>query len=604
MPSINPSLPLALVTLALVPAQSQESEPATLSTVKVTADKYDRTYTVETTTIGSKLPAALKDIPHSISVITRQRIEEQNLTSLDEVMKQTPGVTVDLSGTGIIPAFYSRGYAIEYFQYDGVPIQTGGASWSQPDMLMFERVELLRGAAGLFTGAGQPGGVINLVRKRPGNTPRFSGALGLGSWNTRRLELDYGTPLNQHGSVRGRIAAAVDERESFVDVVESERRSLYAIIETDLAPETTLSLGGSYQKRDWLPHFGGLPRYADGSDLNLPRHTFLSTPWTFWDFATTQGFAGLRHAFDANWQLNLSTVFDHDRSDLKYGYTRGAVDPANLTGPRLSGGANAYDNRQWALDVALTGAFPAFGQRHELVIGGNWYDREAESRNGMLPGFGGTPVNVFDPDPYAIADPGSPVWFSHSRTDTRQSGVYGALRLHMAEPLTLLAGGRLSWWQTRSRNLLSNAISADHGTTRKFTPYAGIVYELDARWSAYASHAEIFRVQRDLLDASGNGLPPVSGVNHEIGLKGALHDDRLSLSFAIFRIEEQGRAIAVTDPVVGNCCYATNGKVRSQGFETEIAGQLLPGWQLGAGYTFTLSLPWPVDGEIQTEAGI
>lgn len=76
-------------------------------------------------------------------------------------MAQTPGVSVDLSGTGVIPAFYSRGYPVEYFQYDGLPVQTGGASWSQPDMVMFDHVEVLRGAAGLFNGAGQPGGVIN-----------------------------------------------------------------------------------------------------------------------------------------------------------------------------------------------------------------------------------------------------------------------------------------------------------------------------------------------------------------------------------------------------------------------------------------------------------
>jgi len=565
---------------------SQTSEPATLDAVEVAGKKFDEAYTVQATTIGSKLPAALKDIPHSISVITRQRIEEQNLTSLDEVMAQTPGVTVGMMGTGVIPSFSSRGYTIEYFQYDGVPIQTGGASWSQPDMLMFERVEMLRGAAGLFNGAGQPGGVINLVRKRPGRMSRFSGTLGLGSWNARRLELDYGTPLNQNGSIRARVAAAHDERDSFVEIVHSERTTAYAIMEIEIAPESTFSFGGGYQKRDWLPHLFGLPRYSDGRDLKLPRHTFLSTPWTFWDFETTQGFADVKHAFNHDWQLALSAVFDHETNTLKHGHTRGAVDPATLTGPVLSGGANAYDNRQWALDAALTGAFSAFGQRHEVVIGGNWYDREAESRNGQLPGFGGTPVNVFAPDPSVIADPGAPVWTSRARTDTRQSGVYGALRLRVAAPLTVLAGGRLSWWQTRSHNLFTRTITADHGTTRKFIPYAGLVYALDPRWSAYASYAEIFRVQRNLLDSSGNGLPPVSGANHELGIKGALHNDRLNLAFALFRIEETDRAVAISETIVGNCCYATNGEVRSQGVDLELSGQVQPSVQIGAGYTF------------------
>jgi len=454
---------------------------------------------------------------------------------------------------------------------------------------MFERVEMLRGAAGLFSGAGQPGGVINLVRKRPGQVPRFSGSLGAGSWNARRLELDYGTPLNQSGSLRARVAAGYDDRDSFVDVVHSERTTVYAIMEADLAPSSTLSFGGGYQKRDLLPHMRGLPRYRDGRDLKLPRSTFLASPWTRWEIEGTHGFAEFRHAFNHDWQLNLSTVFDHEKDDLKHANTRGAVDPVTLTGPVLAGGAYLYDNKQWAFDASLSGAFSAFGQRHELVLGGNWYDSESSSRDGRLPGFGGTPVDVFNPDPFAIADPGDPVWYNHNGQEARQSGVYGALRLRVSTPLTVLAGGRLSWWQTRSTNLLTDAITADDGTTRKFVPYAGLVYEFGAHWTAYASYAEIFRVQRNRLDINGNGLPPVSGANHELGIKGALNNDRLNLAFALFRIEETGRAIATSDTVVGNCCYASNGEVRSQGVDMEASGQMRAGLNLGAGYTFNRS---------------
>lgn len=585
--------PLALA-LAAAFAWSAHAQPvdsptvATLAPITVTGDSLDA-YTAETTSIGSKLPATLKSTPQSISVMTRQRIEEQNLTSLDEVMAQTPGVTVDLSGTAIIPAYYSRGFAVESFQYDGVPIQTGGASWSQPDMVMFERVEVLRGAAGLFNGAGQPGGVINLVRKRPGREREFSGLLGLGSWNNRRLELDYSTPFNQSGSVRGRVAAAYDDRESHIDYVQGKRRSAYGIIEADLMPRTTLSFGAGYQKRNWTPPFGGLPRYADGSDLNLSRSTFLSTPWTYWNFETKQVFAELSHALDDDWQIKFSAVHDHETSDLKYGYTRGAVDPRTLRGPMLAGGANAYENTQLGLDAYLTGAFRAFGRRHELVVGANWYDRDAESWNGSLPGFGGTPVDVFDPDPAGTAEPGDPVWGGKSLSNTRQHGIYGALRMRLADPLTVLAGGRVSWWETKTRNLLTGAQTAAYDESGQFTPYLGVIYDLDPTWALYASYTDIFRVQSNYLDTDGNGLPPVRGANVEVGIKGAFRDGRVNTSFALFRINETDRAVQVTDTVVSGCCYATNGEVRSQGVEAEITGEVLPGWQLGAGYTFNLS---------------
>lgn len=577
-------------------AQEASGNTTTLSTVTVTGQaakdaptELTDSYTAAGTTVGSKLPTSLKETPQSISVITRQRIEDQNLSTLDEIMAQTPGVTVDLSGTAVIPSYYSRGYPVDYFQYDGVPIQTGGASWSQPDMIMFDHVEMLRGAAGLFNGAGQPGGVINLVRKRPAGKQQFSGSLGLGSWNTRRGEVDYSTPLNQSGSVRARLAAAYDKRDSHVDYANSERTSLYGIVEADLTSSTTVSLGAGYQKRDWRPAMMGMPRYRDGGDLGLPRSTFLSTPWTRWDFETTQVFADVTHSFNSDWQLKVSAVSDHETSDLKYAYVSGAVDRTTLRGPMLAGGANAYDNKQLALDANLTGAFQAFGRRHELVVGANWYNRDANSQGGRLNGFGGTPVDVFHFNPSAVADPGDPVWTSNSRTDTKQHGFYGATRLKLADPLTLILGGRVSWWDTTTTNLLTSRVTSDYRQNGRFTPYAGMVYDLNPTWSLYASYADIFRVQSNYKDESGAGLPPVIGANYEAGIKGAFYNGKLNTAFAVFRIDESNRAVQVSPTVIDNCCYATNGKVQSQGFEAEASGQILPGWQIAAGYTYNTS---------------
>lgn len=588
--------PVALAVAALTGAGPARAAEQTLSTVQVRGQQpkdmpteVSEGYTPRGVTVGTKLPATLKETPHAVSVITRQQIEDQNLSTLDEIMAQTPGVSVDLSGTGVIPAFYSRGYPVEYFQYDGLPVQTGGASWSQPDMVMFDHVEVLRGAAGLFNGAGQPGGVINLVRKRPLGERRFSGALGLGSWNTRRAEVDFSTPLNASGTVRARMAAALDKRDSHVDYANSDRRSLYGIVEADLGAATTVALGAGYQKRDWLPPMMGVPRYADGGDLKLPRSTFLSTPWTHWDFETTQVFADLTHRFDDDWQLKLAAVSDHETSDLKYAYVSGAVNRTTLAGPRILGGANAYDNRQLALDAMLSGAFQAFGRRHELVLGANWYDRKADSQGGALPGFGGTAVDVFHFDPAAYADPGAVNWTSDSRADTRQHGIYGATRLRLADPLTLLLGGRWSWWDVENTNMRTGALTSAYKQSGKFTPYGGLVYDLGPEWSVYGSYAEIFRVQSNLKDEGGNGLPPVIGANYEAGIKGALYGGRLNLGLSVFRIVERNRGVQVSPTVIDNCCYATNGKVQSQGIDVEAAGQLLPGWQLMAGYTWNTS---------------
>lgn len=581
--------------LAAAGAASAQTTPdaTTLAPVTVQGEQAGVTegsasYTAPSVTIGGKLPLSLREIPQSVSVITRQRIEDQNMTSLEDAMAQTPGITTDLAATAAIPQFYSRGFQIEYFQYDGVPMQTGGASWAQPDLFMFDHVELLRGAAGLFNGAGQPGGVINLVRKRPTREFQFSGSASAGSWDNYRGEADVSSPLNASGSVRGRVAAAYEDRKYFYDVANSQEQAYYGILEADLTPDTLLTLGGSYQQRDWLPFMMQMPRYKDGGDLGLTRGTYLGADWNRWDFENTQIFAELAHRFSSDWTVKLNVNQAEETSKLKYAYVRGAVDRATGMGPRLYGGGNQYRNRQLGIDLMVTGAFEALGRRHELVVGGNWYDRSARSYNAYsLPGFPPQPVDVFHYDVRDYPEPADPQWGSQSDVKTRQSGVYAMARLKVADPLTLVLGTRMSWWRTQSENLMSGVTDpavTEHG---RMTPYAGLVYDIDDHWSAYASYADIFRVQSDLRTADGGSLPPVVGSNYEAGVKSEWLDGRLNTSFALFRITERNRAQSDPNyPEVGDCCYQASGQVRSQGVEAEVSGRLAPGWEVSGGYTF------------------
>ncbi len=570
-----------------------QTEPTTLAPVTVQGDDTGASegtgsYTAPTATVGGKLPLLLREIPQSVTVITRQRMEDQNMTSLEDVMAQTPGITTDLAATAVVPQFYSRGFPIEYFQFDGVPMQTGGASWAQPDLFMFDRVELLRGAAGLFNGAGQPGGVINLVRKRPTREFQFMGALSAGSWDNYRAEADVSTPLNASGSVRGRVAAAYEDRHFFYDVANSQKSAVYGIVEADLTSDTLLTVGGSYQKRDWLPYMMQMPRYQDGGDLGLTRSTFLGVNWNRWDFETTQVFAELSHRFSQDWNVKLNVNHAQETSDLKYAYVRGAVNRETGLGPRLYGGANQYRNRQLGVDMMVSGAFEAWGQRHELVFGGNWYDRSARAYNAYsLPGFSAKPVDVFHFDSSQYSEPGDPTWGSQSDVKTTQSGLYGMARLKVADPLTVILGSRVSWWRTQTDNLMSGQQGQAITEKGRLTPYAGVVYDINQTWSAYASYADIFRVQSSLQTADGSTLPPVVGANYEAGLKSEWLDGKLNASLAVFRINERNRAQRDPNyPETGDCCYAASGQVRSQGVEAEIAGQLTPGWQVAGGYTF------------------
>ncbi len=116
-------------------------------------------------------------------------------------------------------------------------------------MAIYDRLEILRGAEGLFSAAGEPGGTINLARKRPTDELRSAVSLAYGSWNNRRLEADIGGPLGFDGKLRGRLVGVWQDREYFYKPADEEKRVLYGILEYDLTPSTTLSAGVSYQRQ-------------------------------------------------------------------------------------------------------------------------------------------------------------------------------------------------------------------------------------------------------------------------------------------------------------------------------------------------------------------
>ncbi|WP_156469165.1 TonB-dependent receptor plug domain-containing protein, partial [Cephaloticoccus primus] len=138
-------------------------------------------YAAHSVSIGRR-EQALREIPQSITVLTRQRLDDQNIHSLEQAMQFTPGVTIQPAGAGVLYDFYARGFPIKNVSFDSVQALPGGGGFdSQPDTAILERMEVLRGADGLFTGSGQPGGTVNLVRKRPLKRQQIAASFALGS---------------------------------------------------------------------------------------------------------------------------------------------------------------------------------------------------------------------------------------------------------------------------------------------------------------------------------------------------------------------------------------------------------------------------------------
>lgn len=588
--TLRPVVMAVLAHCGLAHAQSATPDSA-LPGVTVKASRgagveRSESYTAPVVNIGRSAQAQ-REIPQSVSVVTRQQIEDTNAITLEDALKQVPGIT--LNGYNDMTA-YSRGFEIDAIQYDGVAASVYGTAMPSPDLAMIERVEVLRGAAGLLQGAGSPGGAINLVRKRPREAFGASVAASVGSWNTWRLEGDLTGKLTQDGRVRGRVVALTEERGSYVDYVGSNKQLAYGVVEWDLLPGTTLSLGASWQRIDELPSSDGLPRYTTGAHLFVPRSTFLGAGWNWRSFETSQTFLDLDQRLGAGWtaKVSLSTL-DSARAS-KVAYSNGALNPATQTGVQSRWSENRNDSQQWGLEASVGGPISLLGRRHELQAGVSFREEERHQRNGpgALNILG--PLDPFTWDPAAVVQPGAANYTLRNVWDYKQRGYWGVGRFSVADPVKLILGGRVSTWKDDGQTVgpEASANRASFKVTDRFTPFAGLVWDLSRQWSAYASYADVFKVQ-NYRDRNGDLLPPLSGSNMELGIKGDLADGALTTSFALFRIEQENRAQQDPDfpcATFPTNCYIAEGKVRSQGFEAQVAGQLAAGWQMSAGYTY------------------
>lgn len=531
---------------------------------------------------------SLKEIPQSVTVITRQRMDDQRLDTVEKALANTPGVE-QRARPGGGQDTYIRGFQTETMQYNGVPLSRY-FNWGNEltaSAAYLDRVEVLRGAQGLLEGAGNPAGSVNLVRKRGLDQPAFAVESRLGSWDTYGMRVDAGGPLDG-GRLRSRAVLDYERRDSFLDTVQDHNLNGYLALDYDLTPDTTLGFGVSHARLSGNSAlYQGVPRYADGTDLGLLRSAYVGAGWNDALRRETQIFADIEHRFNNDWKLNVSAAHIRDSWDATTSHAVGLVAPGTRY-VTANGFVYDYGSRTSGIDINLGGRFMALGMEHDLLVGAN-HSRQKRD-DGYLQYFQYTTYDVFNPDhdtpPLSAFNPTDDV---RQIAITSQSGAYGMLRSHLTESATLILGARLSWYDfdVAGSGMGWNDASEVHEDAA-FAPYAGYVHDLTPNWTAYASYARIFDPQT-ATDAERTPLPPTRGHAYEIGLKGELLDGNVTTALALYRVEQENRAVTDYGSPM-NCggwyCSKAAGKVRSEGFEAEIHGAMTPDLQISAGYTY------------------
>ena len=573
------ALPQANGTLALAATEITSNQLGTVT-------EGTGSYTPGTIATATRMVLTPKETPQSITVITRQHMDDFGLNAIDDVMRHTPGITVstyDSERTN----YFARGFSIENFQYDGIPTLRNSAYSSGQtltDMAIYDRVEILKGATGLLTGAGAPGATLNLIRKKPTRDFKASIELGAGSWDNYRSQVDVSGPLTDSGNIRGRAVAAYQDKHSFMERYQRKTSVYFGSLEADLDDDTLLTVGFDYQNNDpqssgWS---GSRPLFnTKGDRIDVKRSYNNGAKWSRWEQYNRGAFATLERSFANGWVAKAQVTHQLSGYDAPLGSIQSAPDPD-------TGLSTVYANKFTGLtransaDVYLSGPFSLLGREHELVVGGSasnshWKGKDYGSpthANGNVVDFWNFDGNFAEPDW------GAPTYIND--LTTRQSAGYMTSRFSLADPLNLFLGGRVANYKLRGTD--------DSTETGRLVPYAGVTYDLNENFTAYASYTDIFMPESYNRDRNNKLLEPSEGKNYEGGIKGEFFNGRLNTSLAYFEVHQSNRAepdaeynAEPTNPSVG---YASKGiEAKTKGFEAEMSGELAPGWQAQAGYT-------------------
>ena len=577
-----------LATVAYATDTSDEQANDTLEQVTIQGTQYNTDVTV-----AGKVPLNPREIPNSVTVITEQRMEDQNMITVADALAQVPGVTV-IPNDGTQSQYRSRGYTLDVM-YDGVPGPQALSGYQQLDLSIYERVEVLRGPAGVLEGAGDPGGTVNLVTKQGLDHFALWTSVSAGSWDDHRGTFDITGPLTENKELRGRFLASYEQSDAFTDRTRFVKGVTYGTLDWDVAEGTTASVSVVTQDdRTHAPYFG-LPTYESGPLLNVNRGTNPYQSWNEILWRIRDYSLAASHRFDDGWVVKLTARKRTQELFLHDAIAWDGVDDSNYTLPYVQEEYHYHDDLR-SVDLFAEGPLQLFGRTHTLLFGANYASQSSPYEGVELYN---NPITISFHHPELLPDFTAP--YNDAGLSTQhQVGVYSQARFSLADPLTLVGGARVTDYNSGSQELPPGpqpwSWYPGDSAHNKITPYGGLVYDITKQVTLYGSYADIFTPQSTLLEANGHPLPPVLGRQYEVGSKGDFLERRLSASVAVFKLQDVNRALV--DPI-NEGFYIPAGEVESRGWEAQISGSPAPEYEIQAGYTRldTKYLTAPTDRE-------
>lgn len=575
--------PAALGCL-LSPAMVQAAPDAetTLPSVTVSAAEDPRADTGFATRRAAgvtKSGTSAADSAQSITVITRDLMDSQQAQTLGDALANSAGVVTNVYGRRGWDDFIIRGQrASESVFVDGLLVESNNRV--AQELFGAQRVEVLKGPASVLFGKVQPGGMVNIVSKRP--RPELFGELGLtvGNYGLRQATADVGTPLSENGKAALRVNALAMNSNDATDYVYYRNRYIAPSLSLDLGARTDLTLLASHNERQYvrqqgLPVNGTLTANRNGT---LPNSRFTGEPGLApYDGEQNRLGYALTHRFDSGWTLNQN--FRWQTLSLAGTLIAGGTMAVNSQLLNRSGTQQDFSGTTIGVDTNLQRRFEIAGQQHEITLGVD-YNRSNENR--LQRTCRVAALNVYNPVYGAAVN--CPSAYSLNQEDNVSTlGFYARDQVRFAERWLLTAGLRHDTARTSTTDRLAATRLDD--TARAVTGSAGLMFDLTSWARPYASYATSF-LPNSGTDVNGGTFKPETGRQAEVGIKFDLPGKSGLLTLSAFDLTR--RNVLSSDPVNTGFSIAT-GEQRTRGLEAELTADLGGGWSLAGAYAYIAS---------------
>ena len=584
-PTMEPEAPLPVPPIGAgtqQPPIAPEPDAPVLEANPVNVIASRVSYKVERAATATKTDTPVMETPFSIQVVPQQVVRDQQAVRLDTALNNISGVFQNQSFS-LLESFNIRGFETFEYYREGARIQAALTQAGRRELANLERIEVLKGPASILYGRIHPGGMINLVTKKPQAQPYHMFQQQIGSYDFYRTALDSTSKLNDSGSLLYRFNMSYENSGSFREFVRNDRVFFAPVVQWNLSDRTQITFDVEYGRGKVRPEYGTV---AFGNrPVTLPIERNLGESFARANYETILAGFHWSHQFNEQWKVQ-HRFYVQDSTENDDAVLPLALQADGRTLDRFFAGFRDNKHRTYNTSVDLTGHFDTWFAKHTLLVGGDYYHFRNTAT--IIDNFAFSPIDLFNP-----IHGGTPVRDSADDFpfDLREKwfGLYLQDQIELPYHVHILAGMRYDNAEISNESTFQGVQTSQTSHQQKVVPRVGLLWQPIKQLAFYGNYVEGFGVPNlGSLGVGGGQLKGQLSKQWEVGVKTELFDGRWNATLAWFDLTKQNIPTGHPDPALEALGFSVlSGEARNRGVELDLAGEVLPGLDVIGTYAYT-----------------